>query len=176
MAAATAALRAAGKGLPLERSWEAQELAFDALDTPNPRRRVELATKALARHPWCGDAYAILADEAPPQSAAETHLRRLAVAAAEFALKAELGPDALEAERVVPRAGHSLPFSPTAIHPGLRPRRQWPLAEGAHVRELSHRRRHAGGAAALHEAAGAAGAVIGPGRPLRHLGEYRGRR
>jgi tetratricopeptide (TPR) repeat protein len=95
-AAAIDALFAAGKRVPLDRLWEAQELTFDAYDTPNARRRVEVVKQALARHPWCGDAYGILAAEAPPDTAFAIHLWRLAGAAAEFAIKAELGEDAFE--------------------------------------------------------------------------------
>lgn len=95
-AAAIDALFAAGKRVPLDRLWEAQELTFDAYDTPSARRRVEVVKQALARHPWCGDAYGILATEAPPDTAFAIHLWRLAGAAAEFAIKAELGEDAFE--------------------------------------------------------------------------------
>lgn len=95
-AAAIDALFAAGKRVPLDRLWEAQELTFDAYDTPSARRRVEVVKQALARHPWCGDAYGILAAEAPPDSAFAIHLWRLAGAAAEFAIRAELGEDAFE--------------------------------------------------------------------------------
>jgi tetratricopeptide (TPR) repeat protein len=95
-AAAIDALFAAGKRVPLDRLWEAQELTFDAYDTPSARRRVEVVKQALARHPWCGDAYGILAAEAPPDTAFAIHLWRLAGAAAEFAIKAELGEDAFE--------------------------------------------------------------------------------
>lgn len=94
--AAIAELRAAGRKLGPDRLWEAQELTFDAWDATTLKRRVELATKALLRHPWCGDAYGILAMAAPPNSDAAIHLWRLAAAAGEFALKAELGEDAFE--------------------------------------------------------------------------------
>lgn len=95
-AAAIAALFAAGRNVPLDWLWEAQELTFDAYDAPGARRRIEVVKKALARHPWCGDAYGILATEAPRDSEAAIHLWRLAGAAAEFAVKAELGEDAFE--------------------------------------------------------------------------------
>ena len=95
-AAAIDALFAAGKRVPLDRLWEAQELTFDAYEAPSARRRVEVVKRALARHPWCGDAYGILATEAPLDSAFAIHLWRLAGAAAEFAIKAELGEDAFE--------------------------------------------------------------------------------
>jgi tetratricopeptide (TPR) repeat protein len=87
------ALFDAGKRVPIDRLWEAQELTFDAYDAPSVRRRVEVVKKALTRHPWCGDAYGILATEAPPNSDRALHLWRLAAAASEFALKAELGED-----------------------------------------------------------------------------------
>jgi len=94
--AAIAELKAAGSALDPDRLAEAQELTFDAWDAPTAARRVELAAKALLRHPWCGDAYGILAMAVPPTSDDAIHLWRLAAAAGEFALKAELGEDAFE--------------------------------------------------------------------------------
>lgn len=94
--AAIAELRAAGQGFRPEQLEEAQDLAFDAWESEDPRRRVELAAAALKLCPWCGDAYGLLAMAAPPNSDIAIHLWRLAVAAAEFALKAELGEDVFE--------------------------------------------------------------------------------
>lgn len=94
--AAIAALRAAGEDVDPRQLREAQELTYDAWDATSPKRRAELATQALARHPWCGDAYVILAMTAPPNSDIAIHLWHLAVAAGEFALKSELGEDAFE--------------------------------------------------------------------------------
>jgi len=95
-AAAVDALFAAGKRVPRDRLWEAQELTFDAYDARSASGRVALVKQALAQHPWCGDALGILATEAPPNSAYAIHLWRLAAAAGEFALKAALGEDAFE--------------------------------------------------------------------------------
>jgi tetratricopeptide (TPR) repeat protein len=89
-------LKAAGSALGPDRLAEAQELTYDAWDAPTAARRVELAAAALLRHPWCGDAYGILAMAVPPTSDDAIHLWRLAAAAGEFALKVELGEDAFE--------------------------------------------------------------------------------
>ena len=94
--AAIVELRAAGQGFKPEQLEEAQDLAFDAWESEDPRRRMELAATALKLCPWCGDAYGLLAMDAPPNSDVAVHLWRMAVAAAEFALKAELGDDVFE--------------------------------------------------------------------------------
>src|SRR3954447_17018438 len=57
---------AAPPATPLE---EAQELVYQALETPGPRR-LRLAREALARSPECADAYVLLAEAArDPQEA-----------------------------------------------------------------------------------------------------------
>jgi hypothetical protein len=94
--ASIAELKAAGLALGPDRLAEAQKLTYDAWEAPTAARRLDLAAKALLRHPWCGDAYGILAMAVPPTSADAIHLWRLAAAAGEFALKAELGEDAFE--------------------------------------------------------------------------------
>jgi tetratricopeptide (TPR) repeat protein len=94
--AAIAELRAAGQGFQPEQLEEAQDLAFEAWESEDPERRLELAATALKLCPWCGDAYGLLAMGAPPNSDIAIHLWRMAVAAAEFALKAELGEDVFD--------------------------------------------------------------------------------
>lgn len=95
--AATAELWRAGQRFRPEQLDQAQEIAADAWDAPDPHRRLELATRALKICPWCGDAYGVLAADAPPGSDIAVHLWRMALAAAEFALKAEMGEDVFEA-------------------------------------------------------------------------------
>ncbi|MGH6892033.1 MAG: hypothetical protein ACREEP_07230 [Dongiaceae bacterium] len=94
---ATAEVWKAGRGFRPEQLDKAQELAAEAWDSPDPGRRLELATRALKICPWCGDAYGLLAMGAPRGSDIAVHLWRLAMAAAEFALKAELGKNVFEA-------------------------------------------------------------------------------
>lgn len=93
--AAIAALIAAGEAVPLERLWEAQDLTFDAADAGTSKRRVALLTQALRLHPWCADAYGMLAAEAR-EPAVSMHLLRLSEAAGERAVLGELGADAFE--------------------------------------------------------------------------------
>jgi hypothetical protein len=94
--AAIAELRAAGLDLQSAQVEEAEELVFDAWESEDPDERLELAATALKLYPWCGDAYGLLAMSAPPNSDIAIHLWRMAVAAAEFALKAELGENVFE--------------------------------------------------------------------------------
>jgi tetratricopeptide (TPR) repeat protein len=94
--AGIAELRAAGQGFRPEQLEEAQDLAFEAWESEDPERRVGLVATALKLCPWCGDAYGLLAMDAPPNSDIAIHLWRMAVAAAEFALKAELGQDVFD--------------------------------------------------------------------------------
>jgi tetratricopeptide (TPR) repeat protein len=94
--AVIAELKAAGQDFRQERFNKAQELVYDAWELGDPRRRLMLAAGALELCPWCGDAYGLLATAAPPQSDIAIHLWRLSLAAAEFALKAELGEDVFE--------------------------------------------------------------------------------
>ncbi|MBI2940902.1 MAG: hypothetical protein HYY04_10735 [Chloroflexi bacterium] len=70
-------------GTPLER---AQDLMFDAWESPAPRERVRLALKALQVSPDCADAYVLLAEETArnPREAADLYSR--GVAAGERAL------------------------------------------------------------------------------------------
>lgn len=51
-----------GRELDLQ---DAQDLIYDAWESPDPRKRVKLAYDALARSPDCADAYVIFAEEIP---------------------------------------------------------------------------------------------------------------
>lgn len=51
-----------GRELDLQ---DAQDLIYDAWESPNPRERVKLAYDALARSPDCADAHVIFAEEIP---------------------------------------------------------------------------------------------------------------
>ena len=46
---------------PLE---QAQDLMYEAFDTPSPPKRLQLARRALSISPDCADAYVLLAEEA----------------------------------------------------------------------------------------------------------------
>jgi len=67
----------------------AQELAYDAWETPNRRQRVRLARKALKICPYCADAYVILAEDAARSDEEACEFYRLGVKAGERALGAE---------------------------------------------------------------------------------------
>ncbi len=94
--AAIAELRVARQGFRSEQIERAEPLVFEAWESDNPARRMELAAKALKICPWCGDAYGLMAMGAPPHSDLQLHLWRLAVAASEMALKADLGENVFE--------------------------------------------------------------------------------
>ncbi len=51
-----------GKELDLQ---DAQDLIYDAWETPDPKERVRLANEALIHSPDCADAYVIFAEEIP---------------------------------------------------------------------------------------------------------------
>lgn len=64
----------------------AQVLIYDAWDAATPKRRVELAAKALAISPLCTDAYVLLGEHAEPGSPEQLECYRRGVAAGEAAL------------------------------------------------------------------------------------------
>jgi tetratricopeptide (TPR) repeat protein len=65
---------------------QAQELAYDALDEPDPKRSAELARRALALDPECADALYVLALDATSSRQEQIQLLERAVAAAERGL------------------------------------------------------------------------------------------
>lgn len=71
---------------PLE---EAQELIYDAFDTDDPQRRVDLAEKALELSGDCADAYVILAEETAEDAEEARELYEAGVRAGERALGEE---------------------------------------------------------------------------------------
>jgi tetratricopeptide (TPR) repeat protein len=71
---------------PLDR---AQELMYDAWETPNRKRRVKLAREALKISPDCADAYVILAEDAAHGVEEACEFYRLGVKAGERALGVE---------------------------------------------------------------------------------------
>ena len=79
---------------PLEK---AQDLMYDAWESPNPRRRVKLARQALKLSSDCADAYVLLAEETARSAEEAAELYSKGVAAGERAL----GKDTFETE-----AGH----------------------------------------------------------------------
>jgi len=64
----------------------AQEVIYDAWEAATPKRRVELAAKALAISPLCADAYVLLGEHAEPGSPEQLECYRRGVAAGEAAL------------------------------------------------------------------------------------------
>jgi tetratricopeptide (TPR) repeat protein len=72
---------------PLER---AQELIYDAFDTDDPQRRVELAEEALKISEDCADAYVILAEETAEDAEEARELYEAGVWAGERALGKEI--------------------------------------------------------------------------------------
>src|SRR5215210_1502327 len=72
---------------PLER---AQELIYDAFDTDDPQRRVELAEEALEISEDCADAYVILAEETAEDAGEARELYEAGVRAGERALGEEI--------------------------------------------------------------------------------------
>jgi tetratricopeptide (TPR) repeat protein len=75
---------------PLER---AQELIYDAFDTEDPQRRVDLAEEALEISEDCADAYVILAEEIAEDAEEATELYEAGVRAGERALGDEIFTD-----------------------------------------------------------------------------------
>jgi tetratricopeptide (TPR) repeat protein len=67
---------------------EAQDLIYDAWDSADPRRALELAKQALKISPLCADAYVILARHAPRGSDKQLDLWRRGAAAGQAALGA----------------------------------------------------------------------------------------
>jgi hypothetical protein len=65
---------------------QAQQLIYDAWDSGDPRRQVELANEALRISPLCADAYVTLASHAPRGSDYELDLRRRGVEAGQAPL------------------------------------------------------------------------------------------
>ncbi len=72
---------------------EAQEIIYDAWETPDPRKQVTLAKEALAFSDLCADAFLVLADKSKSIVEARNYYER-AVAAGESAVRLEIGPDA----------------------------------------------------------------------------------
>jgi tetratricopeptide (TPR) repeat protein len=72
---------------PLER---AQELIYDAFDTDDPQRRVDLAEEALEITEDCADAYVLLAEEAAEDAEEARELYEAGVRAGERALGDEI--------------------------------------------------------------------------------------
>lgn len=72
----------------LQRIREAQELIYDAWDSGDPRRQVELANEALRLSPLCADAYVTLAVNAAPGAPQTLELWRRGVEAGQKALGA----------------------------------------------------------------------------------------
>ncbi|MHB8993598.1 MAG: hypothetical protein ACYC66_18405 [Chloroflexota bacterium] len=68
---------------PLEK---AQELMYDAWESPDPRERVRLAKRALQLSPDCADAYVLLAEESARSAREAADLYAKGVAAGERAL------------------------------------------------------------------------------------------
>ncbi len=64
----------------------AQDVIYDAWDAATPKRRVELAMRALEISPLCADAYVLLAEHAEPGSPEQLECYRRGVAAGEAAL------------------------------------------------------------------------------------------
>src|SRR5258708_1559514 len=64
----------------------AQDVIYEAWDAATPKRRVELAAKALAISPLCADAYVLLGEHAEPGSPEQLECYRRGVAAGEAAL------------------------------------------------------------------------------------------
>lgn len=73
--------------MPLER---AQELIYDAFDTDDPQRRVELAEQALKISEDCADAYVLLAEESAEDAEEARELYEAGVRAGERALGEEI--------------------------------------------------------------------------------------
>jgi len=78
--------RIGGRRTPKQKAgYEAQQIIYQAFESRDPRRRVELAKQALAIWPDCADAYVLLAEMTRDLGQA-TELNRKAVEAGERAL------------------------------------------------------------------------------------------
>ena len=78
--------RIGGRRTPKPKAgYEAQQIIYQAFESRDPRRRVELAKQALAIWPDCADAYVLLAEMTRDLGEA-TELNRKAVEAGERAL------------------------------------------------------------------------------------------
>lgn len=82
-------LSALGGRSPDDALNKAQDLIYEAWDTPDNRRAVTLAKRAIEISPLCADAYVLLAERTSPQLEKQKKLYELAVKAGELAL----GPD-----------------------------------------------------------------------------------
>lgn len=91
--AAIAELKRAGKGFRPATLAAAEEVVLKALSAHQKGQILELAARALQMCPWCGDGYGLLAMAAGNHPQMALHFRRLAMAAAEFALDADWGQD-----------------------------------------------------------------------------------
>lgn len=80
---------------PLE---EAQDLIYEAFESGNSKKRVQLAKKALKTSPGCADAYVLLAEEQAKDLGEVKELYEKGVEAGERAVKQTLGEDAFEEE------------------------------------------------------------------------------
>lgn len=80
---------------PLE---EAQDLIYEAFESGNSKKRIQLAKKALKTSPECADAYVLLAEEQAKDLGEVKELYKKGVEAGERAVKQTLGEDALEEE------------------------------------------------------------------------------
>lgn len=128
-----------GKGLPAmpppdDPLVQAQELVYEALETRSPKKRIELAHKALSISEDCADAYVLLAQEEAKTLEEQAQRYEEAVRAGERAL----GPEAFEED-----AGHFWGLLET--RPYMRARAGlaqclWELGERpeaiAHVRDM----------------------------------------
>ncbi|MBX6314644.1 MAG: hypothetical protein IRY99_17275 [Isosphaeraceae bacterium] len=77
-----------GEPIPETPLDQAQEVAYQAFEEPNPKKRVELARKALEISPDCADAYVLLGEQAQGRKEALEYFEK-AVAAGERALGPE---------------------------------------------------------------------------------------
>jgi tetratricopeptide (TPR) repeat protein len=73
---------------------KAQDIIYDAWEVTDPKRRIEMARKALETSPDCADAYVLLAEETASSLSEGLHLYRQGVEAGERAL----GREAFEEE------------------------------------------------------------------------------
>lgn len=90
---AIADLKRAGKAFRPATLAAAEKVALEALGADRKGEVLELAARALQICPWCGDGYGLLAMAAGDHPQMALHFRRLAMAAAEFALDADWGQD-----------------------------------------------------------------------------------
>ncbi|HJR23487.1 MAG TPA: hypothetical protein VJ822_17770, partial [Dongiaceae bacterium] len=91
--AAIVDLKRAGKGFRPATLAAAEKIVLEALRARQKGQLLDSAARALQICPWCGDAYGLLAMVAGNHPRMALHFRRLAMAAAEFALDADWGQD-----------------------------------------------------------------------------------